>query len=165
MMILENHRLHRVELVFHFWSIKKPTPLGPLNLWAEADNRSTPSSLTSIWTWPTACTVSVWNKVPFLWAISHSSFIGWNAPNFVVCYITETSFVEFVMDTFQFSRLNNTLPCNTQVGHRNTHHFCRFTRIENGVVFYLWCNYLRLTLLKVSPLIAQLSRSVPPEVK
>ncbi len=41
-----------------------PTPLGPPNLCADSDSRSTPSAATSTGILPTACTASVWNSAP-----------------------------------------------------------------------------------------------------
>ena len=75
---------------------RNPIPLGPLNLWADADNISTSKSFTSSFICPTACTASVWNNAPDLCAIFANSLIGCIVPISLFANITDTKLVCFV---------------------------------------------------------------------
>ena len=83
-------------------------PLGPLNLCAEADSISTPSSFTFIAICPTACTASVWNSAPWLWATLASSEIGSMVPISLFTSITDTSLVSSVINDDSIS--GDTIP-------------------------------------------------------
>ena len=50
---------------------------------------STPSSVTSTGTDPTACTASVWNRAPFSCAMRASSATGWIEPTTLFANMTE----------------------------------------------------------------------------
>ena len=55
---------------------KKPIPFGPFSLCPLALSISIWHSSTWIGTWPNAWTASVWNRIPFSWAILPISRIG-----------------------------------------------------------------------------------------
>ena len=55
---------------------RAPVPLGPLNLCAESDSKSTPNARTSTGIFPTDWTASVWNSAPRSCAIRASSATG-----------------------------------------------------------------------------------------
>jgi hypothetical protein len=67
-----------------------PTPTGPPILWPVTVSASTPLRAKSTGTWPTACTASVWNGMPCVWATSASSRIGLTVPTSLLAHITVT---------------------------------------------------------------------------
>ncbi len=72
---------------------KAPIPFGPYSLWEEIDSKSTPNSWTSMGTFPTACTASVWNTTPCSWQSFVISPIGWIVPTSLFPNIIETILV------------------------------------------------------------------------
>ena len=65
-------------------------PLGPPNLWAEADSRLQPRLSTSTGIWPRAWTASVWKGTPLSLSFSPISFTGWMTPVSLLAVITDT---------------------------------------------------------------------------
>ena len=80
-----------------FRTYRKPIPLGPWNLWAEAESISTPRSFTSILICPTAWTASVWNIAPTEWAMAANAGMSWMEPISLLAAVIETSRVSGAM--------------------------------------------------------------------
>ena len=80
-----------------------PTPFGPWNLWAESDSMSIFMAFTSMGTWPTACTASVWKNTPFSLHTLPISAMGIMVPTSLFANITDTSTVLSLMAFFTCS--------------------------------------------------------------
>ena len=69
---------------------RAPTPLGAWSLCPERDSMSMFCSLTSMGTWPTAWTASVWNQIPFSRQSLPIWGMGWRVPISLLAYMMVT---------------------------------------------------------------------------
>ena len=150
-----------------FLTYRKPTPLGPPNLCPLALSMSTPSSFTSSGIWPKACTASVWNRIPLPSSIFPISAMGCMEPISLFAVITETRTVSGRMAFSSSSSF--TIPSEST-----------FTLVTSNPLFsryfavsrMAWCSIVVImmcfplfSLISAPEIRAQLSDSVPPEVK
>ena len=145
-----------------------PTPFGPWNLCADIDKRSMFICFTSIGNIPAACTASQWNSTPSERHMLPISATGWIVPSSLFASITDTSAVSGrIAAATSSARTRPLLSALTYVTSKPS-------RSRALALFKTaWCSILSVTIcffpLPASrcavPFIAQLSLSVPPEVK
>ena len=150
-----------------FLTYRNPTPLGPPNLCPLALSRSTPSSFTSSGMCPKACTASVWNRIPLPASILPISAMGWMDPISLFAVITDTRTVSGRIAFSSSSSL--TIPSSsTPTLVTSKPLLSRYLAVSSiawcSIVDTMMCLPL-FSLISAPETRAQLSDSVPPEVK
>ena len=145
-----------------------PTPLGPLNLCAEIESRSTPRAATSIGILPADCTASVWNRAPRACATAASRAIGCTVPISLLACITETRAVR--SPTAASRSAGSTTPArpagsSVVVQPRFASAFSVLSTASCSMADATRCRRPAGRAASATPRTARLSASVPPPVK
>ncbi len=68
-------------------SSSAPAPMGPPTLWPVSVSASAPEPEKDTGNCPSACTASVWNGMPWSWAMAASTWIGWTVPTSLLAHM------------------------------------------------------------------------------
>ena len=117
--------------------------------------------------WQNACTASVWNSIPCSWAMAPISFTGCTEPISLFAVMTEIRTVSGLMAFFSSSSFSTPSESTPTLVTENPL-FSRYCAVSSMA----WCSMAETmrclpldSSISMVPMRAQLSDSVPPEVK